>query len=424
MADKYIEITNLSEIEIDALHLMGASDKRDDNSKIGMFGSGNKYSIAWLVRNKVEFYIFSGMNHIKITTKQHQFREQSFNVICLNGVETSITDALGKDWIDEYIVRELVSNAIDETGFGYKIVDDIIPEVGFTKIYLDYSAFMNVNLDALFLFTREDVPIFKDESFSIHQARYNRIYRKGISVLEASNYIVAEKSIYDYNLDKCRINEERQSSMYDVAVEFRKHLNKIPPEIVYNILTSKNNFEQRLLYNMQYYLQNLNMSAFNGKILISESHVLLFGISANTIVLEPDIFKYVYNAFKDRKELRDKYNFSFVGSLNGNIAYKIDTTKDYLIDIINNKYNQLDLSESVEHRNVLLATLSQPDIEYFYDEGENAIIVNKDNKSDNDLIRLALCSKIIVGYQSSESSFSGKLASTVGLLVDKMLEKV
>jgi len=42
----YIEITNNGEMDIDALHLMGVSSKRDDETKIGMFGSGNKYSIT------------------------------------------------------------------------------------------------------------------------------------------------------------------------------------------------------------------------------------------------------------------------------------------------------------------------------------------------------------------------------------------
>lgn len=48
---KYIRIKNQWLIEPQALHLVGASTKRNDASKIGQFGSGNKYAMAYLLRN-------------------------------------------------------------------------------------------------------------------------------------------------------------------------------------------------------------------------------------------------------------------------------------------------------------------------------------------------------------------------------------
>lgn len=64
---KYLRISSQGEIEEKAFTLIGASSKRGDNTKIGYFGSGLKYSIAWLLRNKIDFKIFSGYRPINVS---------------------------------------------------------------------------------------------------------------------------------------------------------------------------------------------------------------------------------------------------------------------------------------------------------------------------------------------------------------------
>jgi hypothetical protein len=49
----YLLIENKGEIDINALILMGGTTKREDESKIGFFGSGNKYAIALLLRERL-----------------------------------------------------------------------------------------------------------------------------------------------------------------------------------------------------------------------------------------------------------------------------------------------------------------------------------------------------------------------------------
>ncbi len=96
---KYIKIKNIGLIEPQALYLVGASTKRNDFSKIGQFGSGNKYALAFFLRNGYEVKVFSGLNEIKIETRKETFRDHDFNVIYVNGEKSSITTEMGKDWV-------------------------------------------------------------------------------------------------------------------------------------------------------------------------------------------------------------------------------------------------------------------------------------------------------------------------------------
>ena len=99
---------------LNAILLIGASTKRGDDTKIGFFGSGLKYSMATLLRNGIPFKMFSGTKEIKITTKKVKLREQEFRQIVINGKPTSMTLEMGIDWQPWFAVREILCNAIDE----------------------------------------------------------------------------------------------------------------------------------------------------------------------------------------------------------------------------------------------------------------------------------------------------------------------
>ena len=94
---KVLQIKSVGEIEPQALKLIGATTKSNDNTKIGMFGSGLKYSIAFFLRNKIDFRVFSGTREIMISTIDQEFRGEKFEVVTISGEPTSITTKLGEN---------------------------------------------------------------------------------------------------------------------------------------------------------------------------------------------------------------------------------------------------------------------------------------------------------------------------------------
>lgn len=206
---KYLLIANDGHIEEDALTLVGASTKVGDSSKIGMFGSGTKYALAYLLRNKHEVLIYSGLDPIVLGSVKKTFREQDFDVITINGKQTSITTQMGKDWELWQAIREIYANAIDEGGIIFKEVDEIEPNKDMTSIYIS----MNSELESIIFNLRD---YFANEKEIIYENEYGRIYRKhsttgcvyrmGIRCNETS-----KPSVFDYDFNELEINENRMA---------------------------------------------------------------------------------------------------------------------------------------------------------------------------------------------------------------------
>jgi len=140
---KFIKIQSKGVIDTQAFYLLGASSKRDDNSKIGFFGSGLKYSIAYLLRNNIEFKVFTDYKEVRFSTQKVNFREKEFDVIKVDDKETSMTTEMGIDWEPWFVIREIYCNAIDEGDSKISIVkqkvsdtDKCIPIEGKTVFYI------------------------------------------------------------------------------------------------------------------------------------------------------------------------------------------------------------------------------------------------------------------------------------------------
>lgn len=212
---KYINIKNYTEIESQAFTMIGASTKRDDDSKIGFFGSGLKYSIAVLLNHGIDFKVYSGLKRIDIRTEKETFRGQEFDRIYINGEKTSMTKQMGIDWKLWFCIREIYCNAMDEGKCSMEIIgeNEILPEVGQTNFFIHFDDRFDdffQNIGRYFSKERRDLMFscggeypmkifFGDENEIIYRRGVQCQYEKGNGI----------KSLYHYDCDFAQINESR-----------------------------------------------------------------------------------------------------------------------------------------------------------------------------------------------------------------------
>lgn len=251
----YIEISNSGEIEVESFKLLGASTKRDEDGKIGFFGSGIKYSIAYLLRNNLSFKVFSGENEVVFSIQPTTFRDKSFDKILVNGTETSLTTSWGPNWTKWQIFREIISNALDEGGFNLAKTDGISGEAGKTKIFLKYSDFEGYykNISNFFLLGDKNVAgiIQKDEPSDLI------VYKMGVRVVQEVTEDQSTKlpaSAFNYNIPSISLNEERVADRWQIEYLSSRLLMSLTDKStitrLYNLLTSESNcslFEYKVL---------------------------------------------------------------------------------------------------------------------------------------------------------------------------------
>lgn len=322
--EKYLEITNEGEVELYGLTLLGASSKENDATKIGFFGSGNKYAISCLLRNNIPFKIYSGLEEVLIETKPVNFREETFEQIIINNQPTSFTTRMGPKWEIWFALREFVCNALDEGEANpTKLVEAIVPEEQKTKIYVETTSHQVAdfakNLDQYILNGKTNiVEIVPSSTFGSIQVLEKpiltplKIYRKGIRVFEGSD---TQISCFDYNVEKISINEsrmvERSYEVLDIVLKVicDTQEKKIPEKI----LQHKYSYEFDKLDNISSY-KVLNESwykALEGKIIVPDSLTLLLGKTTGygSLILPKEFCK----ALGNRRSLLGKYNISIEG---------------------------------------------------------------------------------------------------------------
>ena len=226
---KYIKIESKGIIDPQAFILLGASTKRADNSKIGFFGSGLKYSIAYLLRNGIPFKVFADYKEIIFETTPTPFRDNSFDVISINGEKTSMTTEMGLDWEAWFVVREIYCNALDEGESSITVIDEkeCVPVEDKTVFYIECNKEFDKiidNWDLYFSENRKDIVYYDNECNQIYAGGDQYIvYRKGIRCHYAEN----QKCSFNYDMSWVVINESRTiKDDWDFKWKLRTYLQK------------------------------------------------------------------------------------------------------------------------------------------------------------------------------------------------------
>lgn len=252
MKISFVTPTRMSLINLSTI---GDSEKREDDSKIGQFSSGQAYSTALLLRNNIglSVTVYGGEDYSSEEKYDENFTFFPFTKTCestgkekeLIGInyvkayhgdcrsaltfsdpseteydiiETGFALALGYNWELYMALRELWSNMLDEGGY-VKVGE---PSVDFgTVITLDFqedSEFAEIwNNRHLYINEREPLYKISDKVEVLdNEERYLRIYKQNILVYE-------DKEVYSrfaFNLFFGEIDERRiLSNLYGVQSE-------------------------------------------------------------------------------------------------------------------------------------------------------------------------------------------------------------
>lgn len=209
MGKFYVCFENKGEVPVNAFKLLGASSKRGDSSKIGYFGTGLKYAIAVMLKQGIEFKVFSGEKEIKIGTRKTKFLDDDILVMTVNGEKTSITIDAGVDWLPWFAIREIYSNAIDENGT-MLLNQPAEAKAGYTRIFIDADAepLKDIFTNWGAYFTQSRNPVYRNSYGSLYSKLPTFpeyvVFRKGIRVYESRKH-----SVFDYDLPEVQINESR-----------------------------------------------------------------------------------------------------------------------------------------------------------------------------------------------------------------------
>lgn len=240
---KYLKIQNDGELDIRLVALMGGTTKANDKYKIGQFGTGLKYTLAFLFRNNLLFKIFVGNQEVKVHTEKEEIRGEVFEIICINGHRTSITTKMGEDWEAWMIIRELWCNALDEGGAVKEETTNPFGEEGKTAFFIQVDRqIQDVIKHWSKYFIHGQEPIWQDETYKLYPAGdHLTIYKQGVLIHEAHNY----KSVFSYDIGDATINELR---------EFKGSVSR---EILYAIRNADENA-------VAYYLENIKEDHYEG----------------------------------------------------------------------------------------------------------------------------------------------------------------
>lgn len=195
-------------IDLRAAVTLGVNAKDSDNA-IGFFGTGLKYAIAVLLRNKCSVVIYRGHEPYTFATDTHEIRGKAFDFITMSGKELGFTTDLGKNWEPWQAYRELYCNALDEHG-GVQSEEDAyrdkqpLHEEDTTTIIVRGPAIEKAH-DERHTFLLTDEPDFATEDGEIRFRPSHYVYYRGVRV-----GTLPLPSAFTYNiLMKVELTEDR-----------------------------------------------------------------------------------------------------------------------------------------------------------------------------------------------------------------------
>ncbi len=223
-------IINKGEVDVRSFTLVGLSSKREDSGKIGKYGSGLKGAIAGLLRNKIPFEVFSGLDRFSFTTEKDNFRGTPFERILVNGEPTSITTDMHPTWVLEDFIREIYCNALDE-GDVEVHWESRRPKAGHTTILINHPLEkLRKHWDKMFRSSKRttlfEMPNNFFGTFEVLSGT-PAVFCRGIWALDEKT--LPENLAFAYDIDSLTVREDRKSDVSSFLCWFKNALMSSEP---------------------------------------------------------------------------------------------------------------------------------------------------------------------------------------------------
>ncbi len=175
-----VSFQNPGLIPIEAITVMGVNAKENE-SPIGFFGTGLKYSIATLLRTGQKITIFRGLDRYDFTQEIGEVRGKEFGFVWRTHdsqrLRLGFTTHLGAKWEQWQIFRELYSNTLDESGD--MELKARKPKEGFTTIIVEGEAFFDAAKKKKEVFL-EGEPLEKTDCVEVYPGASKVVFYRGV----------------------------------------------------------------------------------------------------------------------------------------------------------------------------------------------------------------------------------------------------
>lgn len=214
-------------IDMTAVTTMGVSVKNEGS--IGYFGTGLKFAIATILRNKCSITIFRGEEKFEFTPEETMIRGEKFEMVCMNGERLGFTTMLGRGWEPWMAFRELASNCLDEGGLYWKFSPDqhmaatALPIDGHTTITVEGAAMMDVWQERHTIML-DSAPILTSDGIEVREGVSDYIYYRGVRIVRAPR-----PTAYTYNiLGRLELTEDRTAkNWYECELKIERGIGKV-----------------------------------------------------------------------------------------------------------------------------------------------------------------------------------------------------
>lgn len=241
---KTVTFQNPGLIDLRCIQVMGVSVK-DSDQPIGYFGTGLKYAIAVLLRERQEILLWRGDTCFQFTARTESIRGKEFELVYMNDQPLGFTTELGKNWKLWQALRELESNCRDEggvsTGAGILPLgkDQTTIIVNGEKFSREYDS-----LGKIFLSTG---PLFKADEIEFHPGGGRELFYRGVRIHQ-----LQKPTLFTINFTRgIDLTEDRTAgNVYDIQLGLHNSIVQIEDEDILTriLLCSKDYLEYDLDY--------------------------------------------------------------------------------------------------------------------------------------------------------------------------------